>query len=183
MRPDILEELYQKHYSQAYAYTLALCKNREDAEDIVADAFVKAFYSFERDSGDFQYWLLVVCRNLWIDRLRRSSRLQALRERITQAAGPEWSPEERSLQKERASVLLQGILSLPPQYREVLSLHYYAGLPTAKIARMTQRSNANVKTILCRGREKLKKELEENGYALEKKQKPGATGEARETVE
>ena len=46
MQPDILEELYQNYYDAAYAYTLSLCKNREDAEDLVADAFIKAFFSY-----------------------------------------------------------------------------------------------------------------------------------------
>lgn len=45
VQPDILEELYQNYYDAAYAYTLSLCKNREDTEDLVADAFVKALFS------------------------------------------------------------------------------------------------------------------------------------------
>ena len=48
MQPDILEELYQNYYDAAYAYTLSLCKNREDTEDLVADAFVKALFSYGR---------------------------------------------------------------------------------------------------------------------------------------
>ena len=62
MQPDILEELYQNYYDAAYAYTLSLCKNREDTEDLVADAFVKALFSYENETEHFQYWLLLVCR-------------------------------------------------------------------------------------------------------------------------
>ena len=53
MQPDILEELYQNYYDAAYAYTLSLCKNREDTEDLVADAFVKALFSYENETEHF----------------------------------------------------------------------------------------------------------------------------------
>ena len=78
MQPDILEELYQNYYDAAYAYTLSLCKNREDTEDLVADAFVKALFSYENETEHFQYWLLLVCKNLWIDRLRHKHKQMEL---------------------------------------------------------------------------------------------------------
>lgn len=166
MRPDLLDELYHTYYEQAYAYAFSLCKSREEAEDIVADAFVKALLSCEKAPGDFLYWLLVVCRNLWVDRQRRGARLQAIQEEIAARAGEDRSPEARAIWDERSCILMHCILSLPTQYREVLSLHYYAGIPATKIAQILHLSYANVKTTLHRGREKLKKELEENGYAL-----------------
>ena len=62
MQPDILEELYQNYYDAAYAYTLSLCKNREDTEDLVADAFVKALFSYENETEHFQYCCCLYAR-------------------------------------------------------------------------------------------------------------------------
>ena len=67
MQPDILEELYQNYYDAAYAYTLSLCKNREDTEDLVADAFVKALFSYENENGAFSI-LAVACMQESLDR-------------------------------------------------------------------------------------------------------------------
>lgn len=164
MQPDILEELYENYYTVVYAYALSLCKSREDAEDLVADAFVKALFSYESETEHFQYWLLLVCKNLWIDQLRRKQKQTALQTELPVYAPPEQSPETQSIDRERSRVLLQCIYSFPPHYRETLLLFYYAGLSTGEIAAITQQSAGNVKTTLCRGRIKLKKALEESGY-------------------
>jgi RNA polymerase sigma-70 factor (ECF subfamily) len=166
VQPDILEELYQNYYDAAYAYTLSLCKNREDTEDLVADAFVKALFSYENETEHFQYWLLLVCKNLWIDRLRRKQKQMELQTELPIYAPPEQSPETQSINRERNRMLLQCIYSFPPHYREALLLYYYAGLSTGEIAKIMQRSVGNVKTTLCRGRIKLKKALEESGYGF-----------------
>lgn len=167
MQPDILEELYFKYYGTAYAYTLSLCKNREDAEDIVADAFVKALFSIDQPKENFLYWMLLVCRNLWIDRLRRNQKLQKLQTELPVYSPPNHSPEIQAVQRERSNLLLQCIFSFSPHYREVLLLYYYAGLPANKIADIMHLSSGNVKTTLCRGRIKLKKLLEESGYEFQ----------------
>ena len=72
MEKDILEELYRKYYSGTLLYCTALCTDTALAEDIVADAFVKAYLSLPDDVPSFQYWLLRVCRNLWLDHLRKN---------------------------------------------------------------------------------------------------------------
>ena len=54
MEPDILEMLYRKYYQSAYTYTLSLCKNKAIAEDIVSEAFVKAFVGVENDNKNFK---------------------------------------------------------------------------------------------------------------------------------
>lgn len=167
MQPDVLEELYRKYYGMAYAYTLSLSKSREDAEDIVADAFVKALFSHDQKRDTFLYWLLRVCRNLWIDRLRRDQKKMEIQTELPVYSPPELSPEAQTVQRERGNLLLRCIFSFSPHYREALLLYYYAGLSTDEIAGVMHLSIGNVKTTLCRGRIKLKKALEENGYEFQ----------------
>ena len=71
MDHDVLEELYRRHYSAAMLYCVSLCGDEHMEQDFVSDAFVKACLSLPNDVPSFQYWLLRVCKNLWIDYLRK----------------------------------------------------------------------------------------------------------------
>jgi len=160
METKLLAELYARYAKSAYLYTLSLCGNREIAQDIVSEAFEKAFFAPEKN-GHFQYWLLAVCRNLWIDMLRKSKRRAD--------APPEDIPSEDTteaqlLMRERREIVLVCLMTLPPRYREILTLHYYAELPLGEIAALMSLSPSNAKTLICRARAKLKTVLEEQDY-------------------
>ena len=73
MDAQLLETLYRKYYSAAYAYCLTLCGSEQTAQDLVSDAFVKAWLSLPEDIPSFRYWLLRVCKNLWIDQLQQGT--------------------------------------------------------------------------------------------------------------
>ena len=74
MRRDTLEELYRAHYRPALLYTLSLCGDPAQAEDIVSAAFETALLTLEEGSPGFRYWLLKVCRHRWLDEVRRGRR-------------------------------------------------------------------------------------------------------------
>ena len=61
-------------------------------------------------------------------------------------------------------VLLEEVTKLPRKYREVIHLHYYEDMPIKEIASLLKKKEATVKTNLYRGRQLLKKVLEEVGY-------------------
>ena len=75
MENDILQALYDRYYSAALLYTTALCADAELAKDLVADAFVKAYISLPQEIPSFPFWLFRVCKNLWIDHLRKQPAL------------------------------------------------------------------------------------------------------------
>ena len=74
MESDVLRELYEKYHQKAYLYVLSLCRDRETAEDIVSEGFEKAFLTVEGCPEGFFWWLLRVCRNFWLDTLRKQKR-------------------------------------------------------------------------------------------------------------
>ena len=74
MESDVLRELYEKYHQKAYLYVLSLCRDKETAEDIVSEGFEKAFLTVEGCPEGFFWWLLRVCRNLWLDTLRKQKR-------------------------------------------------------------------------------------------------------------
>ena len=75
MEPRSLEELYRRCAGELYLYAYSLCQNRAQAQDLTAEAFCRALLSLEGEGVQWRGWLFKVCRNLWLDELRRGKRL------------------------------------------------------------------------------------------------------------
>ncbi len=157
-----LEALYRRHYSAAYLYCLSLCGDNHTAQDIVADAFVKACLSLPDEVPSFRYWLLRVCKNLWIDQCRRQSHL-AEPDALEFIPDPN-TPERIYLQNEQKQVLWSALNSLPPRDRELITLHYFSGMPLHEIAPLMGKSYDAVRQRMVRLRQKLRQEMEAQGY-------------------
>ena len=162
MDADILEELYRKYYSSAVLYCLALCGDEHLSQDIASDAFVKAYLSLPNQVPSFRYWLLRVCRNLWIDHLRKR-KWEASREPL-EYMSDSVTPESRYLQGEQIRYLWKCISELPSQDRELLVLHYVSGLSLQESAKLLGCSYTAVRQRMVRLRQTLKLRMEEQGY-------------------
>lgn len=162
MDADLLEELYRKYYSAAVLYCTVLCGDEHLAQDIASDAFVKAYLSLPNDVPSFRYWLLRVCRNLWIDHLRKRKweispePLQYMTDGVT--------PETTYLRDERNRCLWRAISELPPLDRELLTLHYISGLRLQEAAKLIGKSYDATRQRMVRLRQTLRIRLEEMGY-------------------
>ena len=162
MDKDTLEQLYRAHYGAAYSYCLTLCANGPLAQDIVADAFVKAYLSLPGDIPSFRFWLLRVCRNLWLDHLRREKHL-AGSDALDFLADPV-TPENQYIQQETYRCLWHCIAALPQKDRELLTLHYFSGLPLKEIAFLTGVPYTATRQRMVRLKDKLRHRMEEQGY-------------------
>jgi len=162
MEKDILQTLYDRYYSVALLYTTAISSDAELARDIVADAFVKAYITLPEEIPSFQFWLFRVCKNLWIDHLRKQP--VPLSEERLLSESDHRTPESRYLENERYRVLWQSINTLAPIDREIVTLHYFSELPLQEVARLVGRSYPAVRQQLSRLRRILKQRMEEQGY-------------------
>ena len=165
MRTDIIEQYYRQYYRAAVVYSFSLCGKKEQAEDIAAQAFERALLLWDEDKPYFKAWLLTVCRNLWLDGLRRDKHLAD--------RPPEELPlhaaeqvEDTFFKEDRNRQLYAAMLRLQAGYREILVCHYFCGLPLAACADLLHITENNAKTRICRARARLKTELEESGYEL-----------------
>ncbi|MCR5138028.1 MAG: RNA polymerase sigma factor [Oscillospiraceae bacterium] len=160
MKSDIVDQLFSQYYNEALLYTVSLCRNRTVAEDIVSDAFFKALTMADDSVRDFKPWLLTVCRNEFISLCRKNSR-------FTGDEIPEDLPDDREelietvIRKEEYRSLYRALGLLPEAQKEVVTLFYFSGLPVRSISEITGKSETNIKVLLCRAREKLRKILEE----------------------
>ena len=128
----------------------------------MADAFVKAYLSLPDDVPSFRYWLLRVCRNLWIDQCRRQSRLTDP-DALEFIQDPN-TPESIYLKNEQRKALWAALNTLSPTDRELITLHYFSGLPLNEIAPLMGKNYDAIRQRLSRLRTKLRQELEAQGY-------------------
>lgn len=159
MKHDIIEELFSKYYNDALLYTLSLTKNYPLAEEIVSDAFYTALKTADDKVHSFKAWLLKVCRNLYLNSLRKRNRLQELDETITDKSE---TVLENIIRKEEYIALYHAISLLSSSHKEVITLFYFEDLSIKDIALVIGKSEAVVKVTLFRGREALKKILSDN---------------------
>ena len=162
MDSDLLEELFRKYYRPAVLYCLRLCGDGHLAQDIASDAFVKAYLSLPNDVPSFRYWLLRVCRNLWIDHLRKEK--WVVSEEPLQYLSDQTTPETVYLQQERSRYLWRAISELPPLDQELLTLHYFSGLSLQETAILIGKSYPATRQRMVRLRQTLKQRMEVFGY-------------------
>jgi len=162
MEAELLETLYRRHYSAAYLYCLSLCGDSQTAQDIAADAFVKAYLSLPDDVPSFRYWLLRVCKNLWLDSCRRNAHLTGP-EALEFLPDPN-TPESIYLRNEQKKALWAALNTLAARDRELITLHYFSGLPLKEIAPLMGKSHDAVRQRMVRLRQKLRQEMEDQGY-------------------
>lgn len=160
MKGDALEESYRAYRQDLYLYAFSLCRDPVLADELTAETFYRALLSLESNAPSVKYWLLRVCKNLFLDLCRRNAarKSQSLSETV---ADPGEGVLEQVLRDERQRALYRGLLRLSPGDRELLLLFYFERCPIAEIVRLTGRAPGAVKTGLTRARARLKKQLEE----------------------
>lgn len=158
MKHDVIEDLFLKYYNDALLYTLSLTKNYPLAEDIVADAFYTALKSSD-EVHNFKPWLLKVCKNLFLNSLRKNKRLQAFDESF---ADENENVLDKIIKREEYRALYHAISLLNSSHREVITLFYFEDMSIKDMSLVTGKSEAVVKVTLYRAREALKKILTEN---------------------
>ncbi len=150
---------WDKYADAVFRLGMVWLNNRADAEDMTADLFVKLMQrprpAFESDEHEKAFFIRSAI-NLCKDSLRKRKRRRA---------------EENEGLKEYASSaeeigLAEEILALPPRYRAVIYLHYCQGYKTAEVAKMLGLREGTVRSQLARGRENLRRRLEEGGVKL-----------------
>lgn len=154
-RPEDFEAFVTKHENTLYRTVLAVMGNVSDAEDVVQEAFLRAYEKapeFQSEEHE-KAWLIRVTVNLCNSRLRspwRKRRLPLLN------SYPASEPEQHEL--------LEHIVALEPKYRTVIHLFYYEGYSVKDISELTGQKEATVRSHLTRARQKLKLVLKEDDY-------------------
>lgn len=154
---SVLVERYQN-----YVFTIAvrMLRNREEAEEVAQDSFIKAFESLSTFRGEskFSSWLYSITYRKTLDRIRKNnnSRTIELVEEITESETEDIENALHFLQiQERNELIKKGIEELPEQDGAIITFFYFEELSIKEIAEITGLSEDNVKIKLYRSRKKL----------------------------
>ena len=175
-RIDKFHELVNRYEQKLYNFSLRMCRDHSDAEDMVQDTFLNVFRYLKdfRYETKFKNWLYKVAASTCIKKRRKSKfapeqELSLDEFRPSDEAEPpdrvpEWAllPLDKVLNEELAGAINRGILSIPKKYRMVIVLRDIEGFSTAETAQILNISEANVKVRLHRARLYLRDKLK--GY-------------------
>lgn len=160
------EQLVRKYQDRLFNTMVHVAGGRDDAQDVVQDAFVQAFVrleSFQRSSA-FYTWLYRIAFNVSASQRRRKrpvvsvdeTRRNTGREPIDNAAGP----VERAEQQERHKKVHEAIASLGEEHRKVVVLREIDGCSYETIAQVLDLPVGTVRSRLHRARVQLKEQLQ-----------------------
>lgn len=163
----LLRQLYQKCQKEIYLYLYSLCKNRDLAEDLVQETFLKAILSLPDDHTNMRAWLYMVARNLYFNYRKKESKNIPL-EDIGDNLMDDMSSEvlEHLLLDERRRLLYQALQHVNESKREILTLQYFGGLSQKEIAALLRKTPENIRILAHRGKKELREYMEANGYDI-----------------
>jgi len=167
-KPEAFTELVNRYERNIYRLALNLTGNRADAEDVLQEAFLKAYSHLDQFQGNsrFYTWLVRIAVNEGLMKLRkrRSDKSTSLDEMVEteddavprQLVAWEDTPEQRYAKTELQSILSEAVESLEPTFRTVFVLRDIEGLDTEETATMLGLSVNATKIRLHRARQALR---------------------------
>lgn len=167
--PPDFSQWFRDYQPTVYRYVRFRVANREAAEDVTSQVFMKALKALDRyDPGRAapKTWLLRIARNAVTDylrSLRRRSSLHVSLDRVPDLVADVPDQEERVLREERIEVLLNASRVLRRPDQEILSLRYGAGLGNQEIADALKISANAVAVRLHRALARLKAVVDQKG--------------------
>ncbi len=165
------EELVNRYEKKIYRLGMNITGNREDAEDVLQDAFLKAFQHLPdfREDSRFYTWITRIAVNEALMKLRkrRTSKEVAMEDsedesgdvQVREFADWKPNPEQQFAQSELEQILQTAVSTLSPGFRAVFYLRDVEGLSTEETAELLDLSAGAVKARLFRARLKLREEL------------------------
>jgi RNA polymerase sigma factor (sigma-70 family) len=153
-----LERLIRRHKNRVFAYILMIVKDKELAEDLFQDTFIKVINTIRsgsyKEEGKFIQWVMRIAHNLIIDYFRKAKRIPLVENRedfdiFEKVRIPVESIEERIITEQIHKDVKKLIDYLPKEQREVLVMRHYGEMSFKDIAEVT---NVSINTALGRMR-------------------------------
>jgi RNA polymerase sigma factor (sigma-70 family) len=156
--------LVDRHKDLVFTIAMNITRNREDAEEVAQDAFVKAFQKMAgfRKESSFQTWLYRIVYNEAISKIRKNKiKTLDLEDEIVDIIPDEEMEEDfAGLDEREQKQVISGILDkLPETDRVLVTLFYLESHTVSEISEVTGLGDSNVKVRLHRVRKKIHSEL------------------------
>lgn len=145
-------EIYSRYSQRLYAYCLRMVGNRDDANDIYQECFLKFYNSAKNEAyiDNIRAYLFRIARNLCINRKRNQKNISNLNDNDLVSNDTDYAD------KEIMDILISSLDILDFEYREVFILRQFHGLSYKEIAEITGEPLSTLKNRVWRAKEKLK---------------------------
>ena len=170
-------ELFEKYHRRAFAVAFGVVKNKQDALDIVQEAFIKVHRHIQNFQGtsSFYTWLYRIVMNLSIDHVRRAKKGRdfdyddKVRRDHEDIAGDgailpsilDGNPRKTVLRREMAEAIRKALEELPDYHRAVIMLREVEGLSYEEMARILKVPKGTIMSRLFHARRKMQESLSE----------------------
>ncbi len=158
--------LYNRYKDAVYAFCVKMLLNKELAQDVVQDTFLRIYENRERliKTESFKAWLFTIARNQCLNQLRRNNwhipmDPDMLQPRHLQSGRS--TPIADLEKNEKIQIVNQFLAELKPDYREVIILREYQNMSYEEIAAVTRSTLSAIKSRLFKARRKLGAYIEE----------------------
>lgn len=171
-RWEEFEKQVNLHNKALYHFAYRLSGNAEDAQDLVQEALLKAYRSFNRfkKGTAFDRWMYQIIYRLFIDNYRKKKRRPFVsslddsaphldQERPTEVPDYSKLPEDFALKQELGETIQQALLKLPEDFRAAVILCDVQGFSYEEISQVLQCSLGTVRSRIHRGRRLLRELL------------------------
>jgi RNA polymerase sigma-70 factor (ECF subfamily) len=157
------DALVARYRDRVFSLAFRILGEASAAEDAMQEAFLRAYTRLPLydPTQPFATWLLCLTARVCLNARRERATEQRYMEQAAKAAPPAPTLEERLYAREQRRTVQRLLMRLPAPQRAAMLLYYYEELPIAEVARALNAPEGTVKTWLYRGRESLRRWLEE----------------------
>jgi RNA polymerase sigma-70 factor, ECF subfamily len=168
---DAFATLYDRHSRAAFSLAYRMMGERQAAEDLAQDAFLKVWRSassYRAERGSVRTWILSIVHNRGIDQIRSHASRRRTQDKI-EASTPRSQPSEAFAQTWRNSQrdqIREALDTLPPEQLKILELAYFSGCTHVEISELLRLPLGTVKGRMRLGLKKIRDYFESRDAAV-----------------
>lgn len=169
-RPLDMETIYNEYFSSVYNYVFYKLMNRENAEDVVSQVFMKVLTkldTFDPEKASVKTWIFRITDNTLIDFYRKQRPVLSLDHEESGLENVLYVHFDDQYEQEVAperQALLNALKQLPERERMFIYYKYFENITNREIARKMNMNENTVSAIMARARKKLKEILEDDMF-------------------
>lgn len=161
--PEHFDPLVRHYAPRIRAYVQRMVRDREEAEDLTQETFLKAYRALPRFDAEraFKPWIFAIATNTALNAIRSRKRRGEQLELDPVRHAP--LTDEASNSGDRAERLERAMADLAPRAAQLITLHYHEGLSLREAGAILGMSEGAAKAALCRARQALRERMKHDG--------------------
>jgi RNA polymerase sigma-70 factor (ECF subfamily) len=163
--------LYDRHGRAAYSLSYRMMGEKQAAEDLVQDAFLKVWRgagSYRTERGSVRTWILSIVHNRGIDQLRSLASRRRTQNKV-EASAPKSEPSEafaETWSNSQREQVREALGTLPPEQLKILELAYFSGYTHVEISELLDLPLGTVKGRMRLGLKKIRDHFDSRDVAV-----------------